>query len=193
MTTIIFVRHAQSPFVHGKERTRGLSAQGEIATHKVKDVLKNEHIDFMFSSPYERAIQTIRPLAIERRKEIVLEEDLRERKLVGDGYELTNDEFMEMKQKVYEDWDYSLPGGETSKQAQERAVKALLGIMKKYRGTNIVIGTHGDIMTLMLNYFNPKYHYDFWRKTTMPDIYELGFDGVELKQVNRRWQYREGE
>src|SRR5690606_14789045 len=118
-TKVYFVRHAESPFVAGKERTRGLSAKGEADAIKVKEILIEENIDIFISSPYERAIQTIKPAAIACHDEILLEQDLRERTLIGDSYELTVEEFLEAKRKVYKDWNYQLPGGETSKQAQE--------------------------------------------------------------------------
>ena len=33
--------------------------------------------------------------------------------------------------------------------------------IKKYEGKNIVIGTHGNIMVLLMNYFNWKYDLSF--------------------------------
>lgn len=186
-TIVFFVRHAESPYRPGEESSRGLSQKGRLDANRVSEILANEAINSFISSPYVRAIHTIKSLAGKFKKEIILEEDLRERRLIGDNYEITKDEFMEEKRKVFEDWEYSLPGGESSKQAQERAIKVLLKILDDFKGKNIVIGTHGDIMTLMMNYFDKKYNYEFWQSTTMPDIYELEFVGISLKKVRRRW------
>ncbi|GAB6988678.1 hypothetical protein JCM16418A_07280 [Paenibacillus pini] len=49
----------------------------------MKDILKDDPIDFLISSPYQRAILTIGNLASELNKDIILEEDLKERKLSG--------------------------------------------------------------------------------------------------------------
>ncbi|MGI2297788.1 hypothetical protein [Paenibacillus sp. GXUN7292] len=52
-TILYFVRHADSVFVEGSERTRGLSDQGVRDAQVVRNILKNEQIDEFFSSPYE--------------------------------------------------------------------------------------------------------------------------------------------
>ncbi|GAE08514.1 hypothetical protein [Paenibacillus sp. JCM 10914] len=50
MTTLYFVRHADSPYVEGLERERGLSERGIVATEKVRVWLAGEGIDMMISS-----------------------------------------------------------------------------------------------------------------------------------------------
>ncbi|BCG60761.1 histidine phosphatase family protein [Paenibacillus sp. URB8-2] len=186
-TLLYFVRHAESPFFTGMEQSRGLSEKGKLDAGKVKDVLLNEHIDVLISSPYERAILTIKDLAIELNMDIRLEEGLRERQLTGKGHEITKEQFFESKRRVYEDRNYSFPGGESSKQAQERAISILNKILEEFKGKRIAIGTHGDIMTLMMNYFDPTYDFAFWKSTTMPDIYKLEFEENKLKHVTRLW------
>jgi len=111
-TILFFIRHAESVYVEGKERTRGLSEQGMKDANKVRDILKSEDIDVFASSPYERSIETIRRLAIEQGKEIHIEEDLRERK-IGDF-------------SPFENFNESFPGGESSATAQKRAMKVIL-------------------------------------------------------------------
>lgn len=67
-TVLYFVRHADSLYEEGKERTRGLSEQGMMNTRRVREILISENIDLFVSSPYERAIETIRLLANEKAK-----------------------------------------------------------------------------------------------------------------------------
>lgn len=83
MTIIYFVRHAESPFIVGMERSRGLSAQGSLAAERIKEMLLDEGIDAILSSPYQRAKDTVQPLADALRLPIVEQEDLRER-MAGD-------------------------------------------------------------------------------------------------------------
>ncbi len=187
-TIVYFVRHAESLYIAGEERSRGLTNRGQADAVKVKDILLHEPVDLLISSPYERAVLTIRELADHLRKEIVLEEDLRERQLSGEDFFLPKDRFIQAKKQLYDDPTFAFPGGESSQQAQERAVKVLARYLEKYSGSSIVVGTHGDIMTLMLNYFNPLYHFDFWESTTLPDIYKLEFQGKALSNLTRLWQ-----
>lgn len=187
ITTVYFVRHAHSPYIPGMERTKGLSDRGRQDSVKVARLLKDEGIDVLVSSTYERAILTIKDLAAELSLDIRLEEDLRERRLADDGYVISDEQFFESKRKLYEDWDYAFPGGESSKQAQSRAIRILLSILEQYRGKKIGIGTHGDIMTLMMNYLDARYDFVFWQSLAMPDIYQLEFKENELIRVTRRW------
>ncbi|WP_325175890.1 histidine phosphatase family protein [Paenibacillus profundus] len=160
-----------------------MSGQGKADARRVCEILIQEAIDCVMSSPYERAVQTVQELAAERGQEILLLEDLRERR-IGDFPDGT---FTEAKQRVFGDFRFSYPNGESNCTAQERAVDVLLAILKDYRGQGIVIGTHGDIMTLMMNYFDDSYGFDFWKSTTMPDIYRLEFDEAALLTVTRMW------
>ncbi|MBA9086191.1 hypothetical protein FHR92_002664 [Fontibacillus solani] len=42
-------------------------------------------------------------------------------------------------------------------------------------------------MTLMMNYFDNTYGFEFWESTTMPDIYKLEFEENKLNNVTRLW------
>ncbi len=183
-TYIYFVRHSESPFIIGEERSRGLSEKGKLEALKVTTILEKEEIGIYVSSPYERAIQTIKDAA--GNKEILIFEDLRERQI---GI-IPDNKFKESKLMAYQDFDYYFPGGESSKDAQQRAIKILIDLLNTFEGKKIVIGTHGDVMTLMMNYFDKSYNYEFWESTTMPDIYKLQFEGINLINVTRQWNIR---
>lgn len=185
-TTIYLIRHAESVYVEGRERSRGLSKQGQRDAVRIKSIMQDAPIDRFVSSPYERAIATIRPLAGERQKEIVTIEDLRERG-IGDIKDVS---FQEAKRRVYQDFHYKFAGGESGAEAQDRGVKELLTLLKEHEGKSIVIGTHGDIMTLMMNYFDPRAGLEFWQSTSMPDTYRLVFAGSQLKAMTRLWDPR---
>ncbi|MHA6484122.1 histidine phosphatase family protein [Paenibacillus sp. strain BS8-2] len=182
-TIVYFVRHAESPYIADMERTRGLSENGVLDSLRVKNILSDTEIDIVISSPYERAIQTIKPLATDLKKEIILFEGLKERTL-GEIGEVS---FKEAKQKLYSNFQYKYNHGESSEEAQLRAIKELKTILTEYEGKNIVIGSHGDIMTLMMNYFDNQFGNEFWESTTMPDIYKLQFNDYSLKDVQRLW------
>jgi len=182
-TFIYFVRHAESIYVEGTERSRSLSEKGMADALTIKDILKTEEIDYFISSPYERAIETIRPTAIEYLNDIKIEEDLRERNI---GI-FSSISFKEAKRQVYEDIHYAFPLGESTLIAQKRSVKVMEDILETYEGKKIVIGTHGDIMALMMNHFDKQYGFDFWQSTSMPDIYKLSFEEKKLKNSTRIW------
>lgn len=184
MTVIYFVRHAESVYVEGQEKARGLSPQGRLDAVRVADLLSGTPIDHMVSSTYARAIETIRELAHRKGMEIEQMEDLRER-AIGHFEPLS---FAEAKQKVYDNPGFSFEGGESSEEAKARAIPVIRKLLQEREGQTIVVGTHGDMMTLMMHDFDPRFDFRFWIKTTMPDIYRLEFDGMSLKKVTRHWE-----
>ncbi len=181
------IRHAESPFIFGEERTRKLSKDGEIEAGKVAKIMLSEKIDAIVSSPFARSIQTIEEIATTQNLEIKLYEELRERMIKG-NYSLPWEEVEPAIKRSFEDKDYCLSGGETTRQAQERAVPIIKQLLKEYEGKSIVLGTHGNIMTIIMNYFDGKYGYDFWASTSKPDIYKLVFSDGKLIEVKRIWE-----
>lgn len=188
-TNIYMVRHAESPFIFGQERTRGLSAEGEADAKKVAELMLLEKVDVIVSSPFVRSIKTIEEIATARNLEIEQFEELRERMIKGD-YKLSWDEVELAIEKSFSDKDYCLPGGETTKQAQERAIPIVKQLLKEYKGGNIVVGTHGNIMTIIMNYFDEQYGYKFWKSTSKPDVFKLIFKDDQLIEVKRIWEFK---
>jgi len=183
MTNLFFVRHAHSTFT-SDELKRPLSEKGAVDATKVSQILRSQNIDVIISSPYLRAVQTVQGLAHQFGCSIELMEGFKERKLTDQPAE----NFELAITKVWEDETFSWKGGESNLVAQQRGVEATLQVIERYRGKNIVIGTHGNIMVLILNYFDSKYNFDYWKKLDMPDIYKLSFDKDVLMKVERLWE-----
>ncbi|MFJ7730623.1 histidine phosphatase family protein [Lysinibacillus sp. NPDC097231] len=186
-TTLYMIRHAESPFVFGQERTRKLSTQGEIDAKIVTTLMNDKKIDLIVSSPYTRAIQTIEGIANTKSLEIKLFEDLRERQLKG-AYKLPEEEIQQAIKRSYEDIDFNLSGGESVRAVQNRAIPVIKGLLKNHETKTIIIGTHGNVMTIIMNYFNSEFGFDFWKNTSKPDIYKLVFSGEKLQLVQRIWE-----
>lgn len=43
-TTLFMIRHAESPFKFGQERTRALSTQGETDANKITELMSQENM-----------------------------------------------------------------------------------------------------------------------------------------------------
>ncbi|MGY0694224.1 histidine phosphatase family protein [Virgibacillus sp. FSP13] len=181
-TNLYLVRHAHSTYTPD-ELGRPLSDRGFADALTVTKLLKAEKVDNVYSSPYKRAIQTVEGIAKYIGKEIKIENNFRERMLS----EKPVVDFMAAITRVWEDFDYYWKGGESNRVAQNRGVQAAIKILDQRVGENIVIGTHGNLMVLIINYFDNKYGFDFWKGLGMPDIYRLSFDGKRLVGVKRIW------
>ena len=187
-TYIYFVRHAISPFSIGNEKERGLFEQGKQDAHKVAQLLIDEGINAIKSSTYKRAIETVKALADQLNLPILEFEELRERPIASLEYEVAEEELQVGIKKSFEDIDYCLLGGESTREAQDRAIPIIKRLLTKYEGMKIVIGTHGNIMTIIMKYFDNSYGNEFWKQTTKPDIYQLEFEGSKLNKVERIWK-----
>ncbi|WAA12809.1 histidine phosphatase family protein [Fervidibacillus halotolerans] len=182
VTNLYFVRHAHSTY-SPDEYNRPLSERGKIDALKVTNLLKHKNIHILISSPYKRAIQTIEGLTDWIGDEIIIEEDFRERRLSRNPV----DDFEFAITKVWEDDAFSWEGGESNMVAQQRGIRAVEKILERYEGKNIVIGTHGNIMVLIMKYFDQRFDFTFWNQLDMPDIYKLSFDKHKLIEVKRIW------
>lgn len=181
-TYVYFIRHAESNFVFGKERERPITEKGIIDSKKLLEKLSNIKFDHVISSPYKRAIQTIEPLA--KNSEIELFEGLREKSLKGE-FKLDKSSIEYAIKKSFIDIDFKLEGGETTSDVQNRAIPIIERALDDKRIKNIAVGTHGNILTSILNYYNQSFGYDFWKSSSKPDIYKCEFHKKELVNIER--------
>lgn len=189
MKTIIYmVRHAESPFEYGQERTRGLSPEGFEEAKRVVEFFKDVDVHYMASSSYTRAKQTIQYLAEHKSLDILEYEELIERPIKGLEYKATWEVLDEAIRRSFIDKDFALEGGETTRAAQKRSIPIVEKLLEEQQGKTIVIGTHGNIMTIVMNYYDEQYGYDFWNSTSKPDIYKMTFDRNQLERVERVWK-----
>jgi 2,3-bisphosphoglycerate-dependent phosphoglycerate mutase len=186
-TTIYMVRHAESPFVFGQEKSRGLSEEGLIDAKRVAELLDDVDVDYMASSAYTRAMQTVQYLADRKNLHIIEYEDLRERPIKALDYKAPWGELLRAIEKSFIDLDFALEGGESTRQAQNRAIPIIENLLEEHSGKNIVIGTHGNIMTIIMNYYDKKYGFEFWNSTSKPDIYKMIFIDNRLQRIDRVW------
>ena len=81
--------------------TRELSAKGLKDRELVTGFLMDKQIDAVLSSPYKRAIDTVRHFAEKQKKDIIIVEDFRERRIDSDWIE----DFDSFCKKQWENFD----------------------------------------------------------------------------------------
>lgn len=174
MTKIFYVRHAQPNYNNHNDVLRELTPKGMQDRLLVTKFLEGRKIDAVLSSPYKRAIETIKDFADRYGFAIELAEDFRERK-VDSGW---IDDFTAFSKRQWSDFTYKLPGGENLHDVQVRNIRALQYVLKKYPGKNVVIGGHGTALSTMIHYFDSSFGYEEFEKIKerMPWIVEFDFD-----------------
>lgn len=174
MTTVFFVRHAEPNYDNHNDMLRELSSKGLQDRKRVTAFLAKKKIDVVLSSPYKRAIDTIKDFADRFGFDVQIIDGFRERK-VDDGW---IEDFTAFAKKQWADFSYKLSNGECLQEVQDRNITALKLALEQYHGKNIVIGTHGTALSTIIQYYNPEFGYDEFAKVrnVMPWIVEFTFD-----------------
>ena len=176
MTKIYFVRHAQPEHAWEDDRTRPLTGEGRRDSAIVFEFLKDKHIDAFYSSPYKRSVDTIADSADFFGKDIITDEDLREREKGENGNNHG------MFHKRWADHNYHEEGGESIAMVQKRNMRALTEILRDNIDKEVVVGTHGTALSTILNFYDKSFGCDDFLRIVdrMPYVIELDFEGDEL-------------
>lgn len=183
MTTVYFVRHAESDYNNHDDMSRALTDKGLHDRRLVTDFLSDKHIDIVLSSPYKRAIDTVADFAEAVNLKVETVEDFRERKV---GNEWIPD-FNAFCKKQWADFDYKLSDGESLGEVQSRNIEALNKVLEIYNGKNIAIGSHGTALSMIVNYYDRTFgHSDFEKiRDLMPWVVKFTFEGDACTRIDK--------
>ena len=183
MTTVYFVRHAQPNFNNHDDMSRELSAKGLEDRKLVTKFLEDKDIDVVLSSPFKRAYDTVAPFAETKELEIQVIEDFRERRVDSCWIE----DFKSFSMAQWADFTYKLSDGECLKEVQDRNIAALRKVLAEYEGKNIVVGSHGTALSMIINYYDHSYGYDDFDRIRglMPWVVKFSFQGEECVKIKK--------
>lgn len=176
---IVLVRHAEpippgTPGWEERDDERPLTDEGLREADELAFELDPYHFAAIYSSPYVRAMQTVAPTATRREMELHLLDDLRERRLTLDQ----RDDWAEVLARAWQDPDYALPGAESGRAAQRRGLGVLDLLRARHaEGGRLLLGSHGNLISLILQALEPAVGHDFHREMPMPAVYHLEHDG----------------
>jgi 2,3-bisphosphoglycerate-dependent phosphoglycerate mutase len=183
MTTIFFVRHAESDFNIEDDRSRPLTSKGHIDCALVTDFLQDKEIDVIISSPYKRAVDTITGISEYTGISIFTIEDFRERKGV------LLEEWKPYTEKQWSDFSYKLYGDdeECLDDVQKRNITALNDVIRLHKNKNIVIGTHGMALSTIINFYDNYYGFDDFMDMVFlnPWIVKMVFDEYDCVAIEK--------
>ncbi|HTE64856.1 MAG TPA: histidine phosphatase family protein [Candidatus Binatia bacterium] len=177
---VLLVRHAESvppgtPGWEERDDERPLSEEGLRQADDLAFELDPWGLTAVYSSPYERALQTVAPVARRRGLEVQVLPDLRERRLT-DG---PRDDWPDVLARAWTDPSFAVDGAESGAAAQRRGIGVLdLLRVRHADGGRLLVGTHGNLISLILQAFEPGVGLDFHLAMPNPAIYHLEHDGV---------------
>ncbi|NIK80036.1 2,3-bisphosphoglycerate-dependent phosphoglycerate mutase [Paenibacillus castaneae] len=179
MKSIYLIRHCKAL---GQEPEAALTKEGQQQAEALALYLQDKEIEYIISSPFERAVQTIIPLSQCLGRNIHIDDRLAERVLSTSSIE----NWLEVLEKTYSDYELKLEGGESSQEASERALHVIEDLMKRPEKTICAV-THGALLSLIIKHFNADFGFEDWKRITNPDIYLLRIDN-DHTAIERVWE-----
>lgn len=182
-TRLVLIRHAESkPSKDLPEADWPLSSLGQKQAETLAIQLAHSDIANVVSSPYVRAIQSIRPLTENIGVPVEIDHELRERKLC-DGL---RDDWSELLKNAWLNFDFALPGCESSRDCQNRICNCLLSIVDRFRGKTIAVSSHGNAIGLFLNSIDPSFGFEEWKSMKNPDVFWILYQNGRPKWENKK-------
>ena len=129
----------------------------------------------IYSSPYRRSIETVSPIGERRGLEVQVLDDLRERLLSLEP----DDAWVATLERAWADPDFATPGAESGRDAQRRAIGILDLLRSRHPdGGRLVLGSHGNLISLILQSLDAQVGYTFHMAMPNPAVYRLTHDGT---------------
>lgn len=162
---IYIIRHCEA---EGQSSDSPLTEKGFIQANELSDFLSDRKVDRIISSPFLRAIQTIKPFAENKNIEIEMDSRLSERVLSSSFFP----DWMDKLEATFRRMDLKYAGGESSNEAMNRIVEVVNDIVAS-DSKNTIIVAHGGIISLLLNHYDNNFGFEQWKGLSNPDVYLL--------------------
>lgn len=173
-TRLFLVRHAvAAPHPAIAERDWPLTETGQAQADDLALTLRKEAIEAIWSSPYQRSIDTVAPLSDRLSCDTQTHEGLRER-CWSDAW---LEDFQPHLERSFKEPDFKLSGGESAREALYRFEAALIEIAVTADGASTVIGTHGNVLSLFLRSLNSRVDFEFWKTLPYASVFRVDWDG----------------
>lgn len=179
LQSLYIVRHCKA---EGQEAEAALTTIGHEQAQRLSLWLRPYTIDYIVSSPYARAVQTIKPYAEIMNKPIMTDDRLIERILSKEN----RSDWLECLKQTFHNPDLCFDGGESSRQATGRMLSVVTELLNGAHRTSLIVG-HGNTISLLLNHFDDRFGFEQWRQLSNPDVYRLHFEGGQYRNMQRLW------
>ena len=177
---VILVRHCQAV---DQSPTAALTDVGVGQSNQLADFLSDYPVDFIATSRYARARQTIEPYSRNTGLPIHQNHRLNERILSTEPVA----DWEGFMRRSFDDSNLHAPGGESAGQVLCRAHAALEDIFKREPRLPLVV-THGNVMALLLHSVDATFGYPGWKSLSNPDVYILSNSPDGSRLFQRVWR-----
>jgi 2,3-bisphosphoglycerate-dependent phosphoglycerate mutase len=185
MPRLLLVRHCAAAATEDTS-TRALSELGLAQAGALSSFLQKSWaaVDWIRSSPYQRAIDTIAPFATARGLEIGEDVRLQER---SHPYYATPSEHIAATEAAFADPSQRIGQSETALEAQTRGWLAVERALASEHELPLLV-THGQLLSLTLARLDGSNGIEIWREMTTPDVFLLETTDNGGHRYERVWQ-----
>ena len=174
---IYLVRHAEAVYESRiPDAARPLSARGVHQANALVTHLEHLGIEEIHSSPYERCVDTIAPLAEKLRLEPRIVQELRERAFTRSHIA----DWASVWRTAWIDPDFAFHDGESGRQAQQRMYEAVTRLVATSPARKLAVSSHGNVIALLLQRIDSRFGFEHACAIRNPDILRLTVDGNSL-------------
>lgn len=147
----------------------------------VTKYLQTQGIEHIYSSPYQRAVDTIKDYAEKNNMKVICIDDFRERKIDSVWIE----DFKTFSINQWKDFNYKFNDGESLKEVQDRNIRALNELLSKHNNQRLAIGSHGTALSTIINYYDSSFGYEQFEsfKKLMPWFVKFTFKEYECLNI----------
>jgi len=179
MKTIYIVRHCKA---EGQAPDAPLTDTGLEQAERLAEFFSDKKVDRIVSSPYARAYRTIEPLAAKLGLHIVTDDRLTERVLSGGNHP----EWRDMLHRTYDDLNLCYEGGESGSTAMNRIVSVVKEALNGGYDHTVIV-SHGNLISLLLKYYDDRFGFNEWMALSNPDVYRLSY-ASDIPHMERIWK-----
>ncbi len=160
MTTVFLIRHGLTgqtgTILYGRTGGIPLDHRGRAQAERLAARFDGVKLTALYSSPLERCVQTVEPLAGGQRVHLEERQELIEMDAgTWTGKPLTRLRHLKAWNQVQTSpATFRFPGGESFQEARDRVVGEIERIAKRHRHGRVAVATHGDIVRVLLNHYS---------------------------------------
>ena len=177
MKEIFLIRHAEAiydpkiPDAHRPLSPRGTRQAAELV--KQTEALGIEEIH---TSPYERCLHTVAPLAERLGLQLNIVDDFRERAFTEGHIQ----DWASVWKAAWMDPEFAFDDGESGRRAQARMYEAIIRVVRASTAKRLAVSTHGNVIALLLDRIDASFTFEHACSIRNPDVLRVMFDGTSL-------------
>ena len=190
-TKIYLIRHGETDYnrlkIYYGIIDIKLNKNGLFQAKRMKKYFESKTIDFIYSSPLKRTIQTTKAIF---GKNFIVSEDLKEMNF-GEWEGLNHKQILEKYPEKYKKWldnplDNLIPGGEGFPLLSKRVNRFFYDLLQKHLGKTIAVVTHaGVIRTIIFQYYKKNFK-SMWDISLPPlSIIYVEFEDLKPKKLKQ--------